>query len=172
VDLRSIARTLGGEVAGNQVLCPGPGHRPKDRCLSIRLSAASPGGFIVHSFASDDWRDCRDYVKQHLGLPIDGWGTKQKQALHQPFTGMSKIPGLVKLEAEASDQRALASAGRIARKSVPLIGTLGEQYLRDTQMPSPTFSRGRTPLVGMTRSISINRAIRFMAKRLVALSGS
>jgi hypothetical protein len=33
LDLRSIARALGGEISGNQVLAPGPGHGPRDRSL-------------------------------------------------------------------------------------------------------------------------------------------
>ena len=50
-DLRSLARALGGEVANGRVLCPGPGHGPRDRSLSVRLSATAPDGFLVHSFA-------------------------------------------------------------------------------------------------------------------------
>ena len=35
--LQSWARALGGEVSGDQVLCPGPGHSPKDRSLSVKI---------------------------------------------------------------------------------------------------------------------------------------
>ena len=54
--LRGIARALGGEVIGGQVLCAGPNHSAKDRSLSIRLSSTAPDGFIVQSFAGDDGR--------------------------------------------------------------------------------------------------------------------
>jgi putative DNA primase/helicase len=67
-DLRSIARALGGEVSGRQVLAPGPGHSPRDRSLSVKLIGA-PGGFVVHSHAGDDWQECRDYVRERLRLP-------------------------------------------------------------------------------------------------------
>ena len=67
-DLRGLARALGGEIAGGQVLCPGPAHGPRDRSLSLRLSATAPEGFIAFSHAGDDWQACRDYVKQRLGL--------------------------------------------------------------------------------------------------------
>jgi hypothetical protein len=73
-DLRSIARALGGDVVGGEVLAPGRGHARKDRSLSIKLSASSPDGFIVHSFAGENWRDCRDYLqrgRQHEGPPED-----------------------------------------------------------------------------------------------------
>ncbi|TXM66897.1 virulence-associated protein E [Methylobacterium sp. WL12] len=71
--LAEIARVLRGNVHGSQALCPGPGHSPKDRSLSIRLSDASPDGFIVFSHAGDDFRACRDYVADALGLPADRW---------------------------------------------------------------------------------------------------
>jgi putative DNA primase/helicase len=69
--LKEIARAVGGEVTGQQVIGPGPGHGPRDRSLSIRLSADSPLGFLTHSFAGDDWRECRDLVKSKLGLHDD-----------------------------------------------------------------------------------------------------
>jgi putative DNA primase/helicase len=56
LSLRAIARRLGGEVCGQQVLCPGPNHGPKDRSLSIRLSARASDGFILHSYAATGGR--------------------------------------------------------------------------------------------------------------------
>jgi putative DNA primase/helicase len=72
-DLRSLARDLGGVVAGGGVLCPGPGHSRKDRSLSVRPAPGHADGFIVFSHAGDDWQTCRDYVRERLGLPRDGW---------------------------------------------------------------------------------------------------
>ena len=69
IDLRSLARALGGEVQGNEVKAPGPGHSAIDRSLSVRLDASAPGGFVVHSFAQDDPIACKDYVREKLGLP-------------------------------------------------------------------------------------------------------
>jgi putative DNA primase/helicase len=66
--LRQIAHALGGEVSGCEVRAPGPGHGPRDRSLSVKLSASSPDGFLVHSFAGDDFKHCRDYVKSKLGV--------------------------------------------------------------------------------------------------------
>ena len=63
------ARALGGEVAGRQVLCPGPNHNAKDRSLSVRLDPSAPDGFVTHSFAGDDPIACRDYVRARVGLP-------------------------------------------------------------------------------------------------------
>jgi hypothetical protein len=69
LDLQTLARALGGEVNGGQVLAPGPDHSAKDRSLSVRLDASAPDGFVVHSFATDDPIACRDYVREKAGLP-------------------------------------------------------------------------------------------------------
>jgi putative DNA primase/helicase len=69
ITLQTIARALGGEVAGRQVLAPGPGHSPRDRSLAVRISNDAPDGFICFSHAGDDWRECRDYVREKLRLP-------------------------------------------------------------------------------------------------------
>jgi putative DNA primase/helicase len=68
-DLRTIARKLDGEVSGDKVLCPGPNHSKRDRSLSIRFERLAPEGFTVLSFCGDDIGDCRDYVREQLGLP-------------------------------------------------------------------------------------------------------
>src|SRR5262245_56379423 len=54
LDLRSIARALGGEISGRQILAAGPGHSRSDRSLSVRIEPEAPDGFLVHSFAGDD----------------------------------------------------------------------------------------------------------------------
>jgi hypothetical protein len=66
---REAAAALGGQATGTAALiCPGPGHSPRDRSLSVRLDPASPDGFVVHSFAGDDSLACRDHVRGLLGL--------------------------------------------------------------------------------------------------------
>jgi hypothetical protein len=65
--LAKMAHLLGGEVRGNEVLCPGPGHSSEDRSLAVKPDGS--GGFICHSFANDDLNECRDHIRQKLGLP-------------------------------------------------------------------------------------------------------
>jgi HK97 family phage major capsid protein len=63
--LRSIAHALGGDIAGrNRILCPGPGHSRRDRSLSVTFNGDD---FLCHSFAGNDWRECRDHIKVALG---------------------------------------------------------------------------------------------------------
>jgi hypothetical protein len=64
-----IAELLGGEVRGNQICAPGPGHSAGDRSLSVLVEASAPDGFVVNSFAGDDAIACRDHVRKMLGLP-------------------------------------------------------------------------------------------------------
>jgi AAA domain len=69
ISLTQAARLLNGEINGDQILCRGPGHSPKDRSLSVKLTSAARSGFVCHSFANDDPMVCRDYVAEKLGLP-------------------------------------------------------------------------------------------------------
>jgi hypothetical protein len=67
-NLHTLAKALGGEVNGTQVLAPGPGHSVIDRSLSVKLASDAPDGFLVHSFAGDDPIACRDHVREKAGL--------------------------------------------------------------------------------------------------------
>jgi putative DNA primase/helicase len=68
LDPRAVARALGGSVSGRHVIAPGPGHSRADRSLSIEIDPAAPDGFRCNSFAGDNWRECRDYVRKALRL--------------------------------------------------------------------------------------------------------
>jgi hypothetical protein len=66
-NIADLARRLGGEaISRNQLLCPGPGHDPQDRSLSVWLIA---GGFTTHSHVGQPWKECKDYVREKAGLP-------------------------------------------------------------------------------------------------------
>jgi len=69
LDLPTLAIALGGEIRGGQILAPGPDHSSADRSLAVKLDPGASDGFIVHSHAGDDPRDCRDHVRSCLGLP-------------------------------------------------------------------------------------------------------
>ena len=114
INLRQLARALGGEVSNGQVLAPGPGHSRRDRSLAVRLSWQAPDGFIVFSHAGDDWRDCADYERGRLGLardPVDRAARQAPPIQHDPDTRTRDIARA--LFFEATDPR----------------GTLGDHYL-------------------------------------------
>jgi hypothetical protein len=112
-DIRTIARMLGGDVTGrDKCNVPGPGHSPRDRSLAIRIT---PKGFVVHSFADDDWKECRDYVRSRLGW-ADDW--KQDNNKVRNMTGIN------------DQQRRKKDALKLWNEAIDPRGTLVETYLR------------------------------------------
>jgi putative DNA primase/helicase len=139
-DLRAVAHALGGQVAGkNTVLVPGPGHSTRDRSLAVRLDASAADGFLVFSHAGDDWRKCRDHVREHLGLPRWEPGDEQQRSVPPHYVDKSELAAI---EAEADEgPRAwtedeilrIASARRIWDAAQDLRGTLAERYIRESR---------------------------------------
>jgi hypothetical protein len=67
LSLQQIARALNGEIRGDQVAAPGPGHSAGDRSLSVKVSD-SGDDIVVHSFAGDDPIECKKYVREKCGI--------------------------------------------------------------------------------------------------------
>jgi hypothetical protein len=67
---QELAEILGGEVDRNgRILCPGPDHSGADRSLTVTIDPMAPDGFVVHSYAGDDWQRCKAYVLQSIASP-------------------------------------------------------------------------------------------------------
>lgn len=118
--LRSIAAALGGSVAGrDSVLVPGPGHSRKDR--SLKVVFRDDGAFTVTSFADDDWRQCKDYVRERLGLPND-W---------QREPSNDNVPVIRLRDRDDEEHRDRTTRDGLLRwkAAVPIAGTLAERYL-------------------------------------------
>jgi hypothetical protein len=116
--LRSIAATLGGNVINNSyVLCPGPGHSRKDRSLKVTFRV--DGTFSVTSFAGDDWQQCKDYVRERLGLPSD-WK-------RQPANDDKPVIHL--RERDDDEPARIRTALQRWEHAGPIAGTLAEKYL-------------------------------------------
>lgn len=124
--LTQIAQALGGEVRGQEVLAPGPGHSPKDRSLSIKLDPSAPDGFLVYSFSGDDWLRCKEYVREKLGLPY----CNQRRKKHRRVES-NPAPAVTDLtlhnEQQLKKARWLWSC-RVAPENSPV-----ESYLRDVR---------------------------------------
>jgi len=111
--LRHKAKLLGGDVAGrNRVLCPGPGHSPKDRSLSVTFAGED---FTVHSFTGDDWRECRDYVRHRLGLG--------------DFAPIARRPAPMIGPPSAEERDRTQRAGALWSEARSITGTPAEAYL-------------------------------------------
>ena len=130
INLRTLQRALGGEICGGQLSCPGPGHSPKDRSLCVRLSGDD---FVVYSHAGNDWRDCRDYVRQRLGLPAwqpgDGRDRSMAPSRLAVFNRGAVDAGSERRARTQEDLARIARAVAIWNEAVDPRGTRAEQYL-------------------------------------------
>jgi hypothetical protein len=109
-----LCKVLGGDCYGNQILMPGPDHRPFDRSLSVLFDPSAPDGFLVYSFAGDDRALCRAYVKERL----------KKLASGSLVIEADTSP----VDASAQEAR-IAAALKIWEAAQPAQGTIVETYL-------------------------------------------
>jgi putative DNA primase/helicase len=123
LDVKELARRLGGDVSGSQVLAPGPGHSRKDRSLSVRLSPFAADGFIVFSHAGDDFRTCRDHVRTLLGLS-NGRGGRRPTEARRPAAERQ-------LGDDEHKARDFTSAAAYVEEMGPIRRTPGELYFRE-----------------------------------------
>ena len=152
ITLRELARALGGKAVGGQVLCPGPGHSPRDRSLSVRLSATAPDGFVVHSFAGDDIAVCRDHVRERVGMD-------RRPRRPKPVVASRPIRPL---ESNAAETRRAAfvreQIATLGRELVPVHGTPGELYFRDVRRIN---TDAITDVIQRTNAISWHPSVLF-----------
>ena len=88
---------------------------PDTRVGIVRWPSVSrPRGLVVHSFANDDWKDCREYVHSKLGLSKDWKSDKAPPDMTGDDMERRKKVAL-KIWADCVDPR----------------GTLAERYLRE-----------------------------------------
>lgn len=133
LSLPQIARALNGKVSGRQVVAAGPGHSHRDQSLSVRLSVASPDGFLVHSHAGDDWRVCRDYVADRLGLSRDRWRDQQEPDPAQAAQREERRRRAEESEAAADARRQIAAL-RIWKSGHDPRGSVVETYLASRRL--------------------------------------
>jgi putative DNA primase/helicase len=123
-DVRAAARALGGDVSGrDSIVCPGPGHSERDRSLSVRLIRGSEGGFLVYSHAGDSIRECKDHVRERLGLAP--WRPRHR--------ARSNIRRHIPEPPTEQHAKHLSYARSIWDAAKPAKGTLVEQYLVQTR---------------------------------------
>lgn len=118
-DLRAIVARVGGEIynGGRAALVPGPGHSPKDRSLSLTLTADNPPRLLWCSHAEDDARA----VWQHLGLsPGQGAPVREGDAQRRKRLQTEK----------AEADRKLAFCSTVWNATLDAKGSLVERYLK------------------------------------------
>lgn len=68
-DLRQFADFLGGEVRGDSVYFPAPGHSALDRGMSLKLDPTAPDGLLINSFNGGDPLAVKDMLRAKGVLP-------------------------------------------------------------------------------------------------------
>jgi len=121
-DLQTLRAALGGDIVGDQVLCPGPGHSPRDRSLSVKPTAT---GFVVYSHCGDDWRECQDHVRERLGLPR--WREQRQPASRY-------IP---RTDPQNEPPHNVERAQRLWHEGCDPRGTPAEEYLASRKLDLP-----------------------------------
>jgi putative DNA primase/helicase len=125
-DVRAAARALGGEISGRDgVVCPGPGHSRHDRSLSVRFDPSAPHGFVVYSHAGDSILDCKDHVRESLGLPL--WRPRRDDEAPPKIRRHMPVPPIEQHAKHLSYARSIWDAAKPAK------GTLVERYLVETR---------------------------------------
>lgn len=118
MNLHLAAKALGGDIAGrNSIVCPGPGHSRRDRSLSVTFSADD---FTVYSHSGDDWKACKDHVRQRLGLgDFTSAGNSARVSAEKP----------VRPQSQHEDRERKERASTIWKEAVSMAGTPAETYL-------------------------------------------
>ena len=160
-DLRSIARTLGGTVSGQQVLFPGPGHKsPRDRSASLKLSPSAPDGFLVFSYSGDDPLRVKDFVRARLGLSVNVDGRSSNTApiarVFQPVPNDSdRTVRAVSIWAEGHDPTGTPIRLYLAGRGIDIPDGAAGGVIRFH--PNCPFAGSRTPaMLSLVRDIRTN----------------
>ena len=68
-DPQAIAAALGGEVRGNRIAVPSPGHSKRDRGTVLTVDPRAPDSLLVHSFNGADPLAIKDDLRRRGLLP-------------------------------------------------------------------------------------------------------
>src|SRR5262245_5660620 len=119
----TLLDALGGEKNGSGILCPAPGHSPRDRGMRVWPDPTDPLGFRVHLFNGGDWQSAKDHVARALGMAEWRPGAAAPRS----------TPPVARPQVDRSRNFDLARA--IYDGSSPAKGTLVEQYLSGRGLP-------------------------------------
>ena len=147
LNLRDIARALGGEVSSGHVLAPAAGHSARDRSLSIRISPEAPGGLLVNLFSDGDPLAEKDRVLDALGVDRD----RARRSHRSPLPASERPTVARKASPEEQDRTARALA--IWRETEAPWRTPVEPYL--------TRERGLVPFDAMALAVRYHPACPF-----------
>src|SRR5215467_14580253 len=137
LDPRAVARALGGDLIGRNVLAPGPGHSHADRSLSIKIDPRAREGFIAHSFAGDSAIECRGYVRSALRLATPDRRRCHSSRSEPPPCAVERQQDSArrsalsqKLWGEAHDPRSAVLVNYLTSRGLSLTGDIAGDVIR------------------------------------------
>jgi putative DNA primase/helicase len=138
--LQSIARALGGQVSGREVLCPTPGHSKRDRGTAIRIADGAPDGLLIACY-NGDWRDVAQ-VKDALrdaGL-LPAYDGLRRELTDAEWAAIKRAEA----EREREKAEAQANAAEIARQTLgnAMSADPGHEYLVRKHIPPERLWQG------------------------------
>ncbi|TXN76562.1 toprim domain-containing protein [Methylobacterium sp. WL8] len=105
----------------------------------MKLSHSSRKGFVCHSYAGDDWRDCEEHVAGALGLPTDHWRTDSPDRQPDPIESMQR-----RAKRREAEEREAAEVAARQRRALAIWeaatdprGTIIADYLRSRRLELP-----------------------------------
>lgn len=150
LDLQHMANALGGHIINGAVRCPGPGHSKFDDSLVVTPSD-NRDGFVVYSHAGDDFIECKDHVREKLGLASFRGIAKDIDPVERARRELALKTLNENVERKASEKRKSAKAIWDAAK--PFKGSLAERYLTGRmaglQLPEAIYDGGSLRFVGI-----------------------
>lgn len=125
-DLREIVSRLGGDLynGGRAASVPGPGHSPRDRSLSLKLS--EDGRLLWCSHANDP----AEAVWRYLGLPRDAGAHMDKREADRMRLERQR-------QAKAESARKLAFCEKVWKATQDAEGSPVQSYLRNRGITGP-----------------------------------
>lgn len=139
--LQHAAHVLGGDLTRGQILCPGLGHSPRDRSLSVCFDDRAPNGFMLASFARDDWEPYRDYVCERLGPDYQEHQFTKRMLLRATDELLDRSDSLSRTH---HDESRIDRAFDIWREARHPVGTPVESYLARCGLEMPADAVGET----------------------------
>lgn len=159
MNLRRLAEILEGDVCGDHVLAPGPGHTPHDRSLAVFLDPSAPDLFRTHSFAGDDFKTCRDYVKTKLGIVDSPLKEQERPITSKPAIAPSTTEFALTLWNESRSPRGSPIESYLASRGLSVA-----HWLDDSQVvrfhPACPFRLESETTVRLPAMIALFRDIR------------
>jgi hypothetical protein len=103
----------------------------------VRVDPRAPEGFVIFSHAGDDWKLCRDHVRERLGLPARQPGDEyrrrtvpRRHVAKWDFAIATSAADEVPQTWDVSERDRISYAQNIWQEAVDPRGTLAEKYLR------------------------------------------